>query len=91
MRRKFAMRKRRQALARGAEFEKEEKVKGASGKKKDGYFGVDALYKGMHIFSGDYDELVVFSALLECMDVVDEMIEKGEWDPEKGDQNEGVH
>jgi hypothetical protein len=67
MRRKIAKRRRRDILALGGVFEKEEWYGPKTMSRKENGYAAHVQYKGWRILSVGDDELEVYQSLLDCM------------------------
>ena len=72
MRKKIAMRLRREALRRGARIESVEFIREPGWRRKDCGFAVHAVHAGWYIDATGYDLLDAYRGLLECMDLAEE-------------------
>lgn len=72
MRKKIAMRLRREALRRGAKIERVEYIREPGWRRRDCGFAVHAVHAGWNIDAIGHDLLEVYRGLLECMDIAEE-------------------
>lgn len=72
MRKKIAMRLRREALRRGVRIESVELIREPGWKRKDCGFAVHAVHAGWNIDATGNDLLDAYRGLLECMELAEE-------------------
>lgn len=72
MRKKIAMRLRREALRRGARVESVEFIREPGWRRKDCGFAVHAVHAGWNIDATGHDLLDAYRGLLECMELAEE-------------------
>ena len=72
MRKKIAMRLRREALRRGARIESVEFIREPGWRRKDCGFAVHAVHAGWNIDATGDDLLDAYRSLLECMELAEE-------------------
>lgn len=72
MRKKIAMRLRREAMRRGARIESVEFIREPGWRRKDCGFAVHAVHAGWNIDATGDDLLDAYRGLLECMDWAEE-------------------
>lgn len=72
MRKKIAMRLRREAMRRGARIESVEFIREPGWRRKDCGFAVHAVHAGWYIDATGHDLLDAYRGLLECMELAEE-------------------
>lgn len=74
MRKKFAIRKRRELLRRGGVIQQEMFIREPGWRRKDCGYAVEFRYHGHTVSASGDDMLDAFSAALECLEFLDEEI-----------------